>query len=104
MLSTNRDFHFIGELNIKKSSSIQSYTQPKDDKTNWLFLKIENKEFSFIYEIKDPLNAQYNKPFVIELSFLLFEEVKKIIKINHNYKVLRAEEFIGSVKIVNVLK
>jgi hypothetical protein len=80
-----------------------SNSQPIDDKINWLFLKIGVKQFSFIYKIEDPFTANYRISFNVKLSFMLYEEVKKLIQFNQIYEVLRGTESIGTVKIINIL-
>ena len=45
---------------------------PKDDMVPWLFLVIDEKgerRFSFFYKIENPLDAQYEVPFSIRMSF-----------------------------------
>jgi len=104
MISIDREFHFTGEMTIKRSHLLGANSQPKDDKTNWLFLKIEERQFSFIYKIDEPINASYDNPFSAKLSFMLIDEVKKILKSNQSYEVLRGPETIGMVKIVSTLE
>lgn len=103
MISTDRDFHYSGELVLKRSYLLDSKNQPKDDKTNWLFLEIGERQFSFIYKIENPLQASYNKPFNAIFSFIFIEDVKKFIQLNQTYNVLRGPELIGSIKIIAAL-
>ncbi len=100
MISTDREFHFTGELIIKRSNILNSYKHPKDDKVNWLFMKIGERQFSFIYKIDETREASYDKPFNAKLSFMLIEEVKKLIQLNQTYEVLRGPEPIGDIKII----
>ena len=104
MISVDRKFHFTGEMVIKRSYMLGTNGQPKDDKTNWLFLKIGERQFSFIYMIDEPTTASYDNPFSTKLSFMLIDEVKKFIKLNQSYGVLRGAETIGMVEITNVLE
>jgi len=103
MISIDREYHFIGELTIKRSLFISSDKQPKDDKVNWLFMKIGERLFGFIYKINEDIEVIYDKPFKIELSFMLIDVVKKYIQLNYTYKVLRADEPIGSIRIISDL-
>lgn len=98
MFSDSRQYNYTGELTIKKSRVLKPGNLPKDDIVPWLFLKIGDRRFTFSYKIDDLLNASYNKPFRVQISFLM-EEVKNIIKMNHTYEVWRAEEPIGIVEI-----
>ena len=104
MLTENRKYHFVGELTLKKSHVLDEQDQPKDDKINWLFLNAGKQQFSFVYKIENPLEAEYNKPFKVELSFTMIEDVIKIIELHHIYEVLRGQEIIGIVKLLNLLE
>ena len=103
MLSEDRTFHYLGRLNIKRSLVFKENNQPKDDKVNWLFLKLGEEQFSFVYRIEEPLTAVYERPFNISLSFLMIERVKELIKLNFSYQVLRGEEIIGTIEIIDSL-
>lgn len=103
MLSENRIFHFIGILILNKSHLLDKRCQPKDDKVNWLFLNTEGGQYSFVYKIKMPSEAQYGQPFKVELAFTAIEIVKKIVRLNHPYQVSRGQEIIGIVKLIDVL-
>ena len=103
MISVDREFHFTGELTLKRSHMLGVNSLPKDDKTNWLFLKIEERQYSFIYTIDEPINASYHKPFKAKLSFMLIDEVRKLIKLNQTYEVLRGPEPIGDIKLMAAL-
>ncbi len=102
MLSENRKYHFIGELTLERSHLLDKQSRPKDDIVNWLFLKEGDKQFSFVYKIENPLEAEYGKPFKADLAFTMIEALKNIIQINHTYEVLRANELIGIVKIIKM--
>ena len=104
MITDNREFHYTGELILKKSHILGSESQPKDDIVNWLFLKIGERQFSFVYKIDEPIEASYDNPFNAKLSFMMIDLVKDIIQLNHSYEVLRGPETIGVVKIHAVLK
>ena len=103
MLTENRKYHFVGELILKRSHVLSEQSQPKDDKINWLFLKAEGQQFSFVYRLIDSLAAKYEKPFKVDLSFTMFEAVIKTIKLHHTYEVLRGEEIIGTVRLINLI-
>lgn len=59
MLTENRKYHFVGELNISKSRVLDEQSQPKDDRVNWLFLKAGVRQFSLVYKIENPLDATH---------------------------------------------
>lgn len=103
MLTENRKFHFVGELLIKRSHVLDNNSQPKDDRVNWLFLKSGERQFGFVYKIENPLHAKYGQSFKVELSFSMIEEVANIVNLNQSYEVLRGEEFIGNVNLINSL-
>ncbi|MDR7212726.1 hypothetical protein [Flavobacterium piscis] len=103
MLTENRKYHFIGELNLNRSRVLDEQSQPKDDKVNWLFLKTGEQQFSFVYRIENPQEAIYGIPFKVELAFTMVEAIEGIIKLNHTYEVLRGQEHIGTVSVFNVL-
>ena len=100
MISLDREFHYYGVLTIKSSHILGTNKLPKDDNVNWLFLKIGEKQFSFIYKIDDPKIAKYRAPFNASLSFMLIEEVKTFIQLNYVYQVLRGQEIVGTVKLI----
>lgn len=99
MLTENRKYNFIGELTLKKSSVLPAGERPKDDKVNWLFLNIGTQQFSFIYKIENPLQANYEEPFKVDLAFTMIEIAKENIELNCEYEVLRGEEIIGNLKL-----
>lgn len=103
MLSDNRKYNFYGKLFIKKSRTLKSNSQPKDDTINWLFLNINDHQYSFVYKIENPSIAIYNKPFKISIAFTMSEEVKNIIQLNYTYEVLRGQENIGTLEIVSAI-
>jgi len=103
MLSTNRKFHFIGELNIKKSKLLKSYVTPKDDEVNWMFINLDNNRYSFVYEIEDPQNAKYNLPFRIKLAFTFYNLIEDKLELDGIYSVLRGEEEIGIIKLIELI-
>ena len=73
---------------------------PKDDGTNWLFLVIDKRQFSFVYQIEKPEIAVYSEPFTAFLAFTFPELIGNSMQINQSYSIMRAEEFIGSCKII----
>lgn len=103
MLSENREFHYTGSLKLNKSIVLNAPNQPKDDKVNWLFLQIEERKYSFLYKILEPLKAEYNKPFTVKLSFTMIEVVKNIIKLNNTYTIFRGNEYIGTLNMKEIL-
>lgn len=104
MLTGEREYHFVGELILERSHVLDEYSQPKDDKVNWLFLNTGEQQFSFVYKIEKHLEAKYGEPFKAELAFTMIEVVTKCIELNHVYEVLRGQEIIGSVWLINALK
>src|SRR5699024_7410099 len=68
MLSENRKFHYIGELVLNRSKTLEKSSQPKDDTINWLFLNIKGWNYSFVYKLENPSSAQYRKPFRAKLA------------------------------------
>lgn len=104
MLTENRKYNFIGELTLKKSSVLPLDAKPKDDKVNWLFLNTGKQQFSFVYKIENPSEANYGEPFKIELAFTMIETVKETVELNFEYEVLRGQESIGNVKLNTILE
>lgn len=104
MLSTNRQFNYLGELTIKKSKLLADNSKPADDNTNWLFLKDKGHQYSFVYKINEPLLAEFGKPFEIKIAFTMAEEIKEIITFNCDYEVLRGPESLGKLKLIEYLK
>ena len=103
MLSENRKYHFVGELILHKSQVLNAPNRPKDDKVNWLFLKVGERQFSFVYKIENPFEANYEMPFKADLAFTMIEVVENILQLNHTYEVLRGQEPIGIVKLLSWL-
>lgn len=104
MLTTNREFHYLGELNISRSKMLKSNLHPQDDEINWLFLVLnENYRYSFVYKIIENQTVSYNSPFKIFLAFTFYDFVKEEIKVGQQYSVQRGEEYIGNVKILEKL-
>lgn len=103
MLTENRKYHFVGVLILSISYVLDEQSQPKDDKVNWFFLKVGERQFSFVYKIENPLEARYGKPFKAELAFTMIEDVTNIVKLNHTYEVLRGPENVGTVSLINTL-
>ncbi len=101
MLSYNREFHFVGELIIHRSQILDKECQPKDDIVNWLFLIIEEYQYSFVYKIENPLDAKYNNSFKVKISFTAKDAILKVIRLNHIYEVCRGQESIGTIKLIN---
>jgi hypothetical protein len=103
MTSDNRKYNYTGELTLKRSRVLKVENQPKDDILPWLFLVVGERRFTFFYKIEEPLKATYESSFNAQMSFLM-EEVKDFIEINHTYEVWRAEEPVGTVKIINIIE
>jgi hypothetical protein len=102
----NRIYQYVGALTIRKSHVLQGDTLPKDDILPWLFLAIDKKgerRFTFFYKIEQPEVAFYEKPFNIQMSFIM-DNMERVIELNHTYDVWRGEDSIGKVKIVEILK
>lgn len=104
MLTDNRKYHFLGELTLKRSHLLDKRSQPKDDKVVWLFLNIGKQQFSFVYKIKNPSEAKYDKPFEAEIAFTMIEVVIGTVKLHHTYEILRGQDLIGKVKLTSKLK
>ena len=100
MISEIRTYHFIGEIFLKRSRVLDKKMIPKDDKVNWLLLNTGERQFSFVYKIQNSLIADYEKSFNIYLSFLMEDAVKECVQLNKIYEVLRGEEKIGNVKLI----
>lgn len=104
MLSTNRKFHFVGDLNIKRSKFLKSDSLPKDDEINWMFIELDQtNRFSFVYKIEEPLIANYNIPFKIKIAITFYELIKDVLEMNKTYSVMRGEEKIGTIKLTKLL-
>ncbi|MBV4360604.1 hypothetical protein [Pinibacter aurantiacus] len=104
MLTQNRKYHFVGELLLKKSRVLDEQSRAIDDKVNWLFLNTGERQFSFVYKIEQPLDAEFDKPFRVELAFTMIEAVINAVQLNHTYEVLRGPESIGTVKLIGALE
>ncbi|MDP9957295.1 hypothetical protein J2X97_002961 [Epilithonimonas hungarica] len=100
MLSTDRKFHFIAEINITRSKLLNSETSPEDDEVNWLFLILNDVRYSFVYKIQKNQDIKYNLPFTILLAFTFYEFVENEIELNKEYIVQRGEEEIGVIKLI----
>lgn len=103
MLSENRKYSFIGKLNLKRSQVLNERCEPKDDKVNWLFLNTGKQQFSFIYKIEEPVKAKYNMPFKAQMAFTMIEIAKNILELEHDYEILRGQELIGTVNLIESL-
>lgn len=101
MINDKREYHFKGKIKISKSKFLEEHTVPKDDDVNWLFAKIDNHRYGFIYKIIAPEKASYNNFFQILLSFLMVEEVKEKVVFGEEIKLDRGEENIGKLIIEN---
>ena len=104
MLTENRKYNFVGELTLNRSSVLDTNDQPKDDKVNWLFLNTGERQFSFVYKIENPLEANYEKPFKVDVAFTMIETAKKNIELNCDYEVFRGQESIGSLRLNTVVE
>jgi hypothetical protein len=104
MLTENRKYNFVGELTIKKSCVLPDGARPKDDKVNWLFISTGEQQFSFVYKIENPSEANYEEPFKVDLAFTMIEAVKENIELNCEYEVLRGQEKIGNLKLNTVIE
>lgn len=103
MLTYNREYNYIGELILRKSHILGEFSRPIDDKVNWLFLKSDNRQFSFVYKIEEPLKAEYDTVFRAMLAFTMPEVVGDVVKLNTTYEILRGQESIGSVRLLVAL-
>lgn len=105
MLSVDREFHFIGDLNIKKSKILKSNITPKDDEANWMFIELdENNRSSFVYKIEEPQSARYNIPFEVKLAITFYDLVKDKLQLNRCYSVMRGEERIGTINLKEFIR
>lgn len=104
MLSIQRNFHLTGELTIKKGNLLKDNILPKDDPVNWLFL-IDNEgmRLSFVYVITSSI-AEYGKAFEIKMAFTIGEKVKSTLQTGNVYPVLRGEEPVGDIRILEALQ
>lgn len=101
MLSTDREFHFIGELKIKKSRVLPADKMPKDDEVNWMFIELdETNRCGFVYKIEDPNLAKYNIPFAVRIAITFYDLVKDKLELNKTYSVMRGEEKVGIIKLI----
>lgn len=103
MLSENRKYHFVGELTLHQSKVINAPSRPKEDQVNWLFLNIEERQFSFVYKLQNPARAIYEEPFKADLAFTMIEAVQELINMNTIYNVSRGPELIGTIRIIRAL-
>ncbi len=100
MLTEERNYNFIGELTIKKSTVLPNGIRPKDDKVNWLFLSIGDHQYSFVYKMANPSEANFEEPFIVYLAFTMIEDLITKVELNSEYEVLRGQEKIGRVKLI----
>ncbi len=103
MLSEDRTFQYKAELTLHRSHALGAGSKPVDDEVNWLFLREGENRFSFLYKIENPKEAVYEKSFSVDIAFTLGEEIKSHIQLKKEYQVLRGEEFVGKIKLINAL-
>lgn len=103
MFSLDREYHFEGILKLSKSHVIATGLNPKDDIINWLFVKIDKSLFTIIYKIEDPLAAEYETPFKVQVSFAAIEHLQNTLSLNNTYEVLRGQESVGSLVLNSVI-
>lgn len=97
MFTEEREYDYWGKLILKKSKILKEGCQPKDDKINWLFMKVDENLYSFVYKIESPSVAMYEEPFNAAFAFTMSDKVKEIAKMNQAYEVYRGPEPIGKV-------
>lgn len=100
MLTENRKYNFVGELTLNRSLVLDDLCQPKDDVVNWSFLLIEERLFSFVYKINNPLEAKYGEPFRADLAFTMIEVLKDNLELNRKYQVFRGQENVGTLRLI----
>ena len=59
--------------------------------------------FFGLYKIEKPSEARYEKPFRANLAFTMDETARQLVRLNFFYEVLRGEEVVGRVKIIQYL-
>lgn len=97
MLTENRRYHYSGQMTLSRSRVLDEQAQPAHDIVNWLFLESEGRQYSFVYHIDDPIEAQYGRPFQVMVAFTMIEAVMMSIALNREYVVLRGQEIIGAI-------
>ncbi|MGV3461353.1 MAG: hypothetical protein ACO1N9_12960 [Flavobacterium sp.] len=102
-LPLDRTFHYKAKLLISRSRMISGEMRPKDDIINWLLADIGIGKFTFIYKIHEPDNADFDKPFAVDISFLTIDSLASKIRCGDIFKVSRGEESIGCMIIAMVL-
>ncbi len=101
MLTENRKYDYSGLITLNKNHLLSVASRPQDDNVNWLFLQIGERQLSFVYKIIHPLEANYGKPFEIDMAFIWSEVALEILQLEHTYQVLRGQEEIGIVKLTH---
>ena len=103
MLTEDRGYNFVAELTLNKSRVLAEQSQPSDDKVNWLVLNVGERQFSFVYKIEKPLEAEYGRPFRADIAITMIEIAASIVELNHPYEVLRGQEIIGTARLIKPL-
>jgi hypothetical protein len=101
MLSENRKFDFIGSLTIQRSRVLAENSTPKDDVVNWLFCRVGNHRYSFVYKIEKPAEAEYSRPFTVQVAFTMSEAIGNIVELEREYEVSRGLEVIGEISLIS---
>ncbi|MDR1203745.1 MAG: hypothetical protein LBL58_19220 [Tannerellaceae bacterium] len=106
-----RTYHYIGKITLENDCTLKQERLSDEDIDPWLFLVFDKKgerRFTFFYKIEQPTEFFCKKSFNILMHFIVEEggiiDTKKVMKLNETYDVWRAEKFIGTVKIIRVLK
>lgn len=105
MSTDKRIYQYVGILTIEKKHLLHCDYLSEDDISPWLFLAIDKKgkkRYTFFYKMENQEIAFYDKPFYIQMSFIM-DNLGSIIELNKTYDVWRGEKPIGEVRIVEIL-
>jgi hypothetical protein len=102
-MNTDRiiQYQYAGILTIKKSRILKENVLPGNDIVPWLFLVMDKEgktRYTFFYKIEKPSEAFYEKPFDVQMYFIM-DGMEKIIKLGQIYDVWRGEEPVGIIII-----
>ncbi|EHQ27055.1 hypothetical protein [Mucilaginibacter paludis] len=102
MPEEQKKFHFLGELVLKRSPSLSSTHEFKNDPQERLAFDLVRIKIGFGYEIENPDSATYDSPFIAKI-FLTEPKALSYIYEGDGYQVVRGRELIGEVVILKKL-
>jgi hypothetical protein len=68
-----------------------------------LFLSVNDKLYSFVYKIDEPMSAKYGEPFTAYVAFTAIEYLHNTLELNISYELFRHNEPVGFIKLLQKL-